>query len=68
MVLEVGGVRMVGHFHDRWTGHRRVVGGEVDLRKAPIVLWDAEREIGHRKSTKTGVTVDDNQARIELEV
>ena len=57
----------VGHFHDMQTGHQRVGGGEVDLRKVPVILWDAEREIGHCKSTKTGITVDDNQARIELE-
>ena len=57
----------VSRFHDWWTGRQRVVGGEVDLRKTPVVLWDAERKLGHRKSTKTGVSIDDHQARIDLE-
>jgi len=39
----------------------------VDLRKMPVILWDAEREIGHGKSSRIGVSIDDHQARIELE-
>jgi len=39
----------------------------MDLRKAPVVLWDTEREFGHRKSPRTGVSIDDHQARILLE-
>ena len=33
----------VSRVHDWWTGRRRVVGGEVDFHKTPVVLWDAER-------------------------
>ena len=67
-VLEVlEGSISVGRFHDRRKGRRRVRGGEVDLRKAPVVFWDADIEMGHRKSPRTGVSVDDHQARIELE-
>jgi len=47
----------VGRFHHKWTGRRR---GEVDLRKAPVVLWDTEREFGHRESPRTGVDVDNH--------
>ena len=39
----------------------------MDLHKMPIVLWDAEWEIGHHKSPRIGVSVDNHQARISLE-
>ena len=43
----------VGHFHDSWTGRRR---GEVDLRKVPVVLLDAEREFGAPGLASTLIT------------
>jgi len=55
----------VGRFHDRRKGCRRVVGCE-GICARPVVLWDAERKLGHYKSSRIGVSIDDHQARIEL--